>query len=67
MGDLNFLNVNWESNTTAITVDQSFIDSMTHELLLEQIIISPTHKKGNILDLVFVSSNHYPLIISYDY
>ena len=81
MGDFNLPNVNWKSNTTAISVGQSFIDSMTLELLLEQIIRSPTHKRGNILDLVFVSqpdafdyevlpasfSEHYPLIISYDY
>ena len=81
MGDFNLPNVNWESNTTAISVDQSLLDSMTQELLLEQIIRSPTHKRGNILDLVFVSqpdafgyevlpasfSDHYPLIISYDY
>ena len=54
---------------------------MRQELLLEQIIRSPTHKRGNILDLVLVSqpdafdyevlpasfSDHYPLIISYDY
>ena len=81
MGDFNLPNVNWESNATAISVDQSLLDSMTQELLLEQIIKSPTHKIGNILDLVFVSqpdafdyevlpasfSDHYPLIISYDY
>ena len=80
MVDFNLPNVNWESNTTAISVDQSLLDSMTQELLLEQIIRS-THKRGNILDLVFVSqpdafdyevlpssfSDHYPLIISYDY
>ena len=81
MGDFNLPNVNWESTTTAISVDQSLLDSMTQELLLEQIIRSPTHKRGNILDLVFVSQpdafdyevlpasflDHYPLIISYDY
>ena len=81
MGDFNLPNINWESITTLISVDQSLIDSMTQELLLEQIIRSPTHKRGNILDLVFVSqpdafdyevlpasfSDHYPLIISYDY
>ena len=81
MGDFNLSNVNWESNTTAISVDRSLIDSMTQELLFEQIIRSPTHKGGDILDLVFVSqpdafdykvlpatfSDYYPLIISYDY
>ena len=54
---------------------------MIQEFLLEQNIRSPTDKKGNILDLVYVSqrnafdsevlpasfSDHYPLIISYDY
>ena len=54
---------------------------MTQELLLEQIIISLRHKRGNILDPVFVSqldafdydalaacfSDYYSLIISYDY
>ena len=54
---------------------------MTQELHVEQIIRSPKHKSGNVLDLVFMSqpdvfnyellpasySVHYPLIISYDY
>ena len=65
MSDFNLPNVSWESNTTTITVDQSFIYSMTLELLLEQIIRSPPHKKGNILDLVFVSQTdafHYKLL-----
>ena len=78
MCDSKLPNVNWERNTTANTVDQSFIDSMTQELLLDQIIRSPPHKRGNILDLVFVSqtdnfhyevlpaffSDHYPLNIN---
>ena len=55
LGDFSLPNVNWENNTTAVSVDHPLIDSMTWELLLEQIIRSTTHKGGNILDLVFES------------
>ena len=55
MGDFNLPNVNWESNTTKISVDPSLNYSTIWELLLEQIIRSTTHKRGKILDLVFVS------------
>ena len=54
--------INWEECAARIADEQDLVDSLTQDLLLEQIIRTPTHRKGNILDLVFVTHSD-----DYDY
>ncbi|MCP4457911.1 MAG: hypothetical protein GY816_07800 [Cytophagales bacterium] len=50
-GDFNIPNIDWDSYSGNDNVDQLFLDSFSN-LGFEQLITSPTHIKGNILDLV---------------
>ena len=58
-GDFNFPDVNWDAHMSKHSDEQFLLDYLCQDLLLEQIIRSSTHKRGNILDLVFVS--HFDL------
>ncbi len=50
-GDFNMPNIDWDSYSSNDNVDQLFLDSFSN-LGFEQLVNSPTHVKGNILDLV---------------
>ena len=76
-GDSNFPDVNWDAHKSIHSDEQFLLDYLSQDPLLEQIIRSSTHKRGNIL--VFVShsdlwdyvilnsscSDHNPIIIKY--
>jgi len=51
IGDFNLPQSNWFSSFSNIPIEQSFIDSF-NDLSLNQLTNLPTHKGGNILDLV---------------
>ena len=62
LGDFDLPLINWEECAARNADEQDLVDSLTQDLLLEQIIRTPTHRKGNILDLVFVTHSD-----DYDY
>ena len=62
LGDFNFPHINCEECTARTADEQCLLDSLTQDLLLEQIIRTPTHRKGINLDLVFVTHSD-----AYDY
>ena len=78
-GDMNFPDVNRDAHKSIHSDEQFLLDYLSQDLLLEQIFRSSTHKRGYILDLVFVShsdlwdyvilnsscSDHNPIIIKY--
>ena len=60
IGDINFPeleNTNWESNQSNNQLEQKFL-GLFNDLGLKQCINSPTHRKGNILDVVLTNSPH---------
>ncbi len=50
-GDLNFPRINWEEFSSTEVVDRLFLDTFSN-FGIQQLVNSPTHYKGNILDLV---------------
>ena len=56
LGDFNFPNINWDNCTVSSRHmgQDIFLDRMV-SLGLSQLIREPTHRSGNVLDLVFVS------------
>ena len=81
LGDFNLPHINWEECAARIADEQDLVDSLTQDFLLEQIIRTPTHRKGNFLDLVFVThsddydyeildfplSDHNPVLVNYNF
>ena len=59
-GDLNLNQVSWQDNSTTSKLQNKFIQTF-NDLNLEQLINQPTHKNGNILDILLTNS---PEIIS---
>lgn len=61
-GDFNLPHVNWPEGVPSKGASQdeklmlNHINEMCNELFLSQVITTPTHKDGNILDLVFVNN-----------
>ena len=51
LGDMNLNGINWDTLACKSEIEQSFID-VFDSLGLHQLVKSPTHYKGNILDLV---------------
>ncbi len=47
--------VQWDTNFSTVSVDQSFLDTFSN-LGFEQVIQHPTHIKGNILDLLLTDN-----------
>ena len=80
LGDFNFRKACWDTGSSTLSEEQSLIDFLCVETSLVQIIDSPTHKSGNILDLAFFShelkwsytvlerdmSDHSPVILITD-
>ena len=58
LGDFNFRKACWDTGSSTLSDKQSLIDFLCVETSLVQIIDSPTHKSGNILDLAFFSHEH---------
>ena len=58
LGDFNFRKACWDTGSSTLSDEQSLIDFLCVETSLVQIIDSPTHKSGNILDLAFFSHEH---------
>ena len=61
-GDFNIPHINWHNCTPTAGASKdekvmlNHLNVMCNELLLTQVIKSPTHKDGNTLDLVFVNN-----------
>ena len=58
LGDFNLREACWDTAYSTLSDEQSLIDFLCVENSLVQIIDSPTHKSGNILDLAFFSHEH---------
>ena len=56
-GDLNMPKIDWENFSSTEGIDKLFLDSFSN-FELEQLIISPTHKRGNILDLLLTDKSN---------
>ena len=52
LGDFNFRNIDWESETFTRPLEESFLDTI-NDNLLQQVIDIPTRGE-NILDLAFI-------------
>ena len=76
LGDFNFPDIDWDTMTSSNEKELSFLEAV-NELCLSQFIDSPTHKAGNILDLILTDSSnldcwvdlnlfsdHYPIYFS---
>ncbi|MCP4460360.1 MAG: hypothetical protein GY816_20410, partial [Cytophagales bacterium] len=55
LGDFNLGSVSWDVLTSAVPIEQSFVNSFV-DLGLIQCINQPTHQKGNILDILLTNS-----------
>ena len=55
IGDLNLNNVLWPHGHTNCCLQKSFVDFLINDLSHTQLISSPTHTAGNILDLMFTN------------
>ena len=58
IGDFNLPNISWDSLTSSVPFEQLFVDSFS-DLGLKQCIDTPTHVKGNILDILLSNSESY--------
>ena len=57
IGDLNLESVNWENNSSSDNTQSLFLD-LFNNLGLTQLINSPTHRHGNILDILLTDSSN---------
>ena len=55
IGDLNFPEIVWPNISTTVELHKKFVDLLLSELNHTQLIHKPTHKNGNILDLLFTN------------
>ena len=62
-GDLNMPKIDWNSMTESTTSEYPLFLEMLTKKGYEQIITSPTHQSGNILDCVFINygSTHFTI------
>ena len=56
LGDLNFPDVNW-STLTGHTPLSTYFCGLIFEFNLDQLIMEPTHKRGNLLDVILTNTN----------
>ena len=56
VGDLNLRNADWSTSASTCGIEQNFIDTFDN-LGLSQLIRQPTHKNGNILDILLTNSD----------
>ena len=57
IGDMNFPKVNWETFVSTEPTEQLFLNTFGN-LALEQLVDTPTHIKGNILDYLITDNAH---------
>ena len=55
IGDFNFPELNWPDSSTSCQLHEDFINFIVGDLGHSQLISEPTHKSGNILDLLFTN------------
>ena len=55
IGDMNLNNVKWPSGETNNSLKNLFVDFLVSDLGHKQLISEPTHRAGNVLDLVFTN------------
>ena len=55
IGDMNLNCVSWPAGETSCELQNSFLDFLTGDLGHTQLINEPTHKAGNVLDLLFTN------------
>ena len=55
IGDLNLHGVCWDTGTAGTPIEQAFVDSFT-DFGLAQCVDRPTHRGGNLLDVVLTNS-----------
>jgi len=63
LGDFNLPDINWDTLTGISTISNNFCDCI-FESNLTQLVESPTHQCGNILDLVLTNSPEHVLHLS---
>ena len=56
VGDLNLPFADWDSSRSPVPMEQGFIDSFGN-LAFPQLVSQPTHKSGNILDVLLTNSS----------
>ena len=56
-GDLNLPGIDWQNYCSSNPIEQLFLDTFSN-FGIEQLITSPTHSGGNILDLVLTDKPH---------
>lgn len=54
IGDFNLSNISWSNNSASNELERSFLD-MFNDLGLSQMIQTPTHEKGRILDILLTN------------
>ena len=55
IGDMNLNYVSWPEGDTTCALQSSFLDFLMGDLGHAQLITNPTHKAGNVLDLLFTN------------
>ena len=55
IGDFNFPEISWPDTTTSVELHRKFLQLLNVDLGHNQLINRPTHKSGNILDLLFTN------------
>ena len=55
IGDFNLSNVSWPDGLTTCDLQSQFLNFLTGDLGHTQMISDPTHKSGNVLDLLFTN------------
>ena len=57
-GDFNLSNTAWPSGRTNCSNEKSFV-GLFQDLNFDQLIVSPTHKEGKILDLLLCNQSNF--------
>ena len=57
VGDINLPSVNWNQQSSSNGLETKFINSF-NDVGFEQLILGPTHKLGNTLDLLLTTCPH---------
>ena len=56
LGDFNYPDIDWNSYSGSSSQSSDFCDLIS-ELNLRQLVVSPTHRAGNILDLILTNND----------
>ena len=58
IGDFNFTHINWDTQSSNVPLEQDFLNIFAENSLI-QTVHTPTHRHGNILDLLLTSSGRF--------